>query len=153
MGSEMCIRDRKGSAELRIYIENWTAKADIVSIDFDYIVGTPDYENYTISEVLNLHSNSISGVPYGVTHDVDLEKSIQIPSDSESIEFRTIISGWGHATPYDADGRPCAEWCYRTHDIKINGGNTYQHNMGPIGCAANPVSNQSPGNWLSLIHI
>ena len=49
----------KDSAELRIYIENWTAKADIVSIDFDYIVGTPDYENYAISEVLNLHSNSI----------------------------------------------------------------------------------------------
>ena len=138
----------KDSAELRIYIENWTAKADIVSIDFDYIVGTPDYENYAISEVLNLHSNSISGVPYGVTHNVDLEKSILIPNDSESIEFRTIISGWGHATPYDADGRPCAEWCYRTHDIKINGGNTYQHNLGPIGCAANPVSNQSPGNWM-----
>ena len=138
----------KDSAELKIYIENWTAKADIVSIDFDYIVGTPDYENYAISEVLNLHSNSISGVPYGVAHDLDLEKSIQIPNDAESIEFRTIISGWGHATPYDPDGRPCAEWCYRTHDIKINGGNTYQHNLGPIGCSANPVSNQNPGNWM-----
>mgnify|MGYP001412901008 FL=1 len=137
----------KDSAELRIYIENWTAKADIVSIDFDYIVGTPDYENYAIAEVLDLHSNSISGVPYGVSHNLDLEKSIQIPNNSENIEFRTIISGWGHATPYDADGRPCAEWCFRTHDIKINGSNTYQHNLGPIGCSANPLNNQNPGNW------
>jgi len=137
----------KDSVELRIYIENWTAKADIVSVDFDYIVGTPDYENYAIAEVLDLHSNSISGVPYGVSHNLDLEKSIQIPNNSENIEFRTIISGWGHATPYDADGRPCAEWCFRTHDIKINGSNTYQHNLGPIGCSANPLNNQNPGNW------
>ena len=137
----------KDSVELRIYIENWTAKADIVSIDFDYIVGTPDYDNYAIAEVLDLHSNSISGVPYGVSHNLDLEKSIQIPNNSENIEFRTIISGWGHATPYDADGRPCAEWCFRTHDIKINGSNTYQHNLGPIGCSANPLNNQNPGNW------
>ena len=137
----------KNNVELRIYIENWTTKADIVSIDFDYIVGTPDYENYKVAEVLSLHSNSISGVPYGVTHNLDLEKSIQIPSNSENIQFRTIISGWGHATPYDADGRPCAEWCFRTHDIKINGSNTFQHNLGPIGCSANPVNNQNPGNW------
>ena len=137
----------KDNVELRIYIENWTTKADIVSVDFDYIVGTPDYENYEVAEVLSLHSNSISGVPYGVTHNLDLEKSIQIPSDSENIQFRTIISGWGHATPYDADGRPCAEWCFRTHDIKINGSNIFQHNLGPIGCSANPINNQNPGNW------
>ena len=137
----------KDNVELRIYIENWTTKADIVSIDFDYIVGTPDYENYEVAEVLSLHSNSISGVPYGVAHNLDLEKSIQIPSDSENIQFRTVISGWGHATPYDADGRPCAEWCFRTHDIKINGSNTFQHNLGPIGCSANPINNQDPANW------
>tara|TARA_Y100000991_G_scaffold111436_1_gene83983 strand:- start:9560 stop:10900 length:1341 start_codon:yes stop_codon:yes gene_type:complete len=137
----------KDNAEIRIYIENWTSKADIVSIEFDYIVGQPDYQNYVVSEVYDLHSNSISGVPYGVSHNLDLEKSIQIPNDAENIHFRTIISGWGHATPYDPDGRPCAEWCYRTHDIKINGSNLFQHNLGPIGCSANPLNNQNPGNW------
>jgi len=138
----------KDNVEMRIYIENWTAKADIVSIDFDYIVGTPDYEFYSVSEILNLHSNSISGVPYGVSHNLDLEKSIQIPNNSENTHFRTIISGWGHATPEDADGRPCAEWCFRTHEIKINGVNTYQHNLSPIGCSSNPINNQNPGNWM-----
>ena len=138
----------KDTVEMRIYIENWTAKADIVSIDFDYIVGPPDYEFYSVSEILNLHSNSISGVPYGVSHNLDLEKSIQIPNNSENTHFRTIISGWGHATPEDADGRPCAEWCFRTHEIKINGVNTYQHNLSPIGCSSNPINNQNPGNWM-----
>ena len=150
-GLEFDVTDFKsllnGTVELRIYIENWTAKADIVSIDFDYIVGTPDYQNYAITEILNLHSNSISGIPYGVEHNLDLEKSIQIPSGAEKIEFRSIISGWGHATPYDFGGRGCAEWCFRNHFIKIDSAQTFQHYMGSIGCASNPISNQNPGNW------
>jgi hypothetical protein len=151
-GLEFDVTDFKflltGTTELRIYIENWTAKPDIISIDFDYVVGTPDYQNYEVSEVLNLHSNSIDCVPYGVTHNVDLEKSILIPAEAESTHFRTIISGWGHATPTDSDGRPCAEWCYRTHEIKINNFPTFLHYMGPIGCPSNPINNeQEPGNW------
>jgi len=150
-GLEFDVTDFKsfltGPTELMIYIENWTAKADIVSVEFDYVAGTPDYAYYAVSEVYNLHSNSISGIPYGVDHNIDLDKSIQMPNNSESSHLRTIISGWGHATPNDADGRPCAEWCFRTHDVKINGNNTFQHYMGPIGCSSNPVSNQSPGNW------
>ena len=137
-----------GATELRIYIENWTAKPDIISIDFDYVVGTPDYQNYEVSEVLSLHSNSIDCVPYGVAHNIDLEKSILIPAEAESAHFRTIITGWGHATPTDPDGRPCAEWCYRTHDIKINNASIFQHYMGPIGCPSNPINDeQDPGNW------
>ena len=151
-GLEFDVTDFKsllnGSTELRIYIENWTQKADLVSIEFDYIDGTPDYPYYAVSEILNFHANSIDGVPYGVSHNLDLNKNIQIPSNSESTHLRTIISGWGHATPVDSDGRPCAEWCYRTHNVKINGAITYQHYMGPIGCATNPINNQSPGNWM-----
>ena len=150
-GLEFDVTDFKsfltGSTELRIYIENWTTKADIISVEFDYLVGTPDYPHYAVSEILGFHSNSISGVPYGVSHSLDLNKSIQIPANSESSSFRTIISGWGHATPYDSDGRPCAEWCYRTHDILIDSSPMFQHYLSPIGCSANPVNNQSPGNW------
>ena len=150
-GLEFDVTDFKsllsGPTELMIYIENWTAKADIISVEFDYVAGEPDYPYYAVSEIFNLHSNSISGIPYGVSHSVDLDKSVQMPSNYESSHLRTIISGWGHATPNDSDGRPCAEWCFRTHDVKINGANTFQHNLSPIGCASNPVSNQSPGNW------
>ena len=136
-----------GSVELRIYIENWTQKADLITLEFDYLEGTPDYPYYAVSEVLGFHANSISGVPYGVTHGLDLDKSINIPGNTESTHLRTVISGWGHATPADSDGRTCAEWCYRTHGIKINGTNMFSHNLGPIGCASNPISNQNPGNW------
>mgnify|MGYP001235733394 CR=1 FL=1 len=151
-GLEFDVTDFKfllsGPTELRIYIENWTTKADIISIDFDYLVGTPDYQYYAVSEVLNLHSNSIDCVPYGVSHNIDLEKSIQVPAEAEHTHFRTIITGWGHATPTDSDGRPCAEWCFREHDILINNASTFQHYMGPIGCPSNPINDeQDPGNW------
>ncbi|MEC8133581.1 MAG: peptide-N-glycosidase F-related protein, partial [Bacteroidota bacterium] len=150
-GLEFDVTDFKslltGTTELRIYIENWTTKTDLVSLEFDYIEGTPDYPFYAVSEVLGFHANSIDGVPYGVSHSEDLDRSVQIPNNAESSHLRTIISGWGHATPVDSNGRPCAEWCYRTHNVKINGSNSFQHYMGPIGCASNPIYNQAPGNW------
>ena len=43
---------------------------------------------------------------------------------------------------------PVREWCYRTHDIKINNASAFQHYMGPIGCPSNPINDeQDPGNW------
>ena len=149
-GLEFDVTDFKslltGSVELRIYIENWTAKADLITVDFDFIEGTPDYPYYSVAGVLQYNANSIDGVPYGVPHSFDLDKSITIPANAESTHLRTTISGWGHAT--GSPGSNCAEWCFRTHDVKIDGTNTFQHEMGALGCASNPISNQSPGNWM-----
>ncbi len=152
-GFEIDVTDFKsllqGSTELYARIETWGADGWELSVDFDYVEGTPDYLYYAVADVISYDDWSTSGVPYGVTNDPatwDLTKTIAIPSNAEATELRTIISGWGHATPVDSDNRPCAEWCFRTHDVKINGANMFQHNMEPIGCASNPVQPQS-GNW------
>jgi|GEM_PF-273990 len=148
-GLEFDVTDFKslltGTVELRIYIENWTAKADLITVDFDFIEGTPDYEFYEVAGVLQYNASSIDGVPYGEAHTFDLDKSITIPANAESTHLRSVISGWGHAT--GSPGSNCAEWCFRTHDVKINGTNTFEHYMGSLGCSSNPVSNQDPGNW------
>jgi hypothetical protein len=136
-----------GATELRIRTECWNDRGYEITVDFDYIEGEPDYPYYAVSRVLAYDEWSTSGVPYGVSHTFDLDKSVSIPANTESTHLRTIISGWGHATPNDPDGRGCAEWCYRTHDILINGVTQFQHSLEPLGCASNPVSNQSPGNW------
>ncbi|MEH6537281.1 MAG: peptide-N-glycosidase F-related protein [Psychroserpens sp.] len=150
-GFEFDVTDFKslltGSTELRIRTECWNDRGYEVTVDFDYIEGTPDYPYYAISRVIAYDNWSTSGVPYGVSHAFDLDKTIAIPSNAESTHLRTIISGWGQASPSDGDGRPCAEWCYRAHDVKINGANMFQHDLTPLGCASNPVSNQAPGNW------
>ncbi len=150
-GFEIDVTDFKsllqGTVTLRAFIEVWTSDGWLLSVDFDYLEGTPDYPYYAISKVLQYNQNSLEGVIYGENASAfDLTKTISIPANAEATSLRTIITGWGEATPYDAGNRPCAEWCFRTHNILINGANTFSHYMGPIGCASNVVANQG-GNW------
>ena len=157
-GLEVDVTDFKtlltGNVELKIFAETWVASGWVISLEFDFLDGTPDYKYYQISPVIQFNNNSLGGVPYGGENGntqldetkFDLKKSISIGANIKSAHFRTIISGWGHATPADSNGRACAEWCFRTHKIKINNTNKFNHYMGPIGCASNPINNQG-GNW------
>ena len=149
-GFEIDVTDFKsilnGNVELRAYIETWGNDGWNLSVNFEYTEGTPDYPYYAITPILDYNNSSTAGVPYGTEHTFDLDKSITIPENSKNTSIRTIITGWGHATPTDSDGRPCAEWCYREHTIKINDANTFLHKMEPIGCAQNLVQPQK-GNW------
>ena len=96
---------------------------------------------------MQYNRNSLEGVIYGEDQSkFDLDKSISFGENIQSAHLRTIITGWGHATPADADGRRCAEWCFRTHTIKIDGVHKFQHQMKGIGCSSNPINNQG-GNW------
>ena len=145
-GYEIDVTDFKslltGSTELKIYTETWLAKGRVYSVVFDFIYGTPDYKYSAVVPVLQYNKSSIDGVPYGETHDLDLNKNITLPANAEVAYLRTIVSGWGHAMPGN-----CAEWCFRTHDIAINNTNTFQHKLEPLGCDSNPINNQAPGNW------
>lgn len=149
-GFEIDVTDFKsllhGDVELRARIETWGADGWELTVNFEVTTGKPDYQYYAVSKVMAYDEWSTSGVPYGKDHDKDLTKTIQIPATAKAADFRTIISGWGHATPVDSDGRPCAEWCYRTHHIKLKNTNTFEHYMGPLGCDQNPINNQA-GNW------
>lgn len=151
-GIEIDVTDFKsilqGRTELRAFIEVWGADGWNLSVDFDYIEGVPDFPYYAVSEVFAYNNLSLAGVPYGTnnTAGFDLTKTITIPKNAMRTHLRTIISGWGHATPADSDGRGCAEWCFRTHNILINDENAFIHEMKPIGCGSNPVNPQR-GNW------
>ncbi|MGM0377700.1 MAG: peptide-N-glycosidase F-related protein [Bacteroidota bacterium] len=135
-----------GDVKLKSYIEVWGSDGWLVSVDFEIEKGDPDYKYYAVAEVFDYADNSISGVPYGEDHDFCLEKNITIPDNTEETSVRTIITGWGHATPLDEDQRPCAEWCFRTHSILIDDAQFFHHKLAPLGCASNPVQPQN-GNW------
>ena len=157
-GLEVDVTDFKsllvGNVELKTYAETWVSSGWVISLEFDFLAGEPDYKYYQITPVIQFNNNSLSGVPYGGENGVTeldetkfgLKKSISLGSNIKSAHFRTIISGWGHATPADSDGRACAEWCFRTHKIKIDNTDKFSHYMGPIGCSSNPITNQG-GNW------
>ncbi len=135
-----------GEVTLKTYVEVWGNDGWLVSVNFEVIEGTPDYSYYAIAPVLDYAKNSLEGIPYGEAHDFDLEKCITIPAHAEETGFRTIITGWGHATPADPDQRRCAEWCFRTHHILIDSIPFFTHDMQGIGCSTNPVQPQG-GNW------
>ena len=149
-GFEIDVTDFKslltGDVKLKSFVEVWGSDGWLVSVDFEIEKGEPDYKYYAVAEVFDYSENSISGVPYGEDHDFVLRKNITIPENAKETSLRTIITGWGHATPNDEDGRPCAEWCFRTHSIVINGVPFFDHELGPLGCASNPVQPQN-GNW------
>lgn len=150
-GFEIDVTDFKsmltGSVELKSFVEVWGADGWNVSVDFDITTGGEiEYPYYAIAEVLQYNLNSLEGIPYGVPNDFDVDKTISIPDNAEATSLRTIITGWGHATPLDPGGRPCAEWCFRTHQVLVNGSLGFEHYMGPLGCSGNPVSPQN-GNW------
>ena len=135
-----------GEVKLRSFIEVWGNDGWLVSIDFEIIEGTPDYKYYTIENLLDYAEWSLAGVPYGEDHEFELSRQVSIPMSAQQAAIRTTITGWGHATPADPDGRPCAEWCFRTHHILIDHEPTFQHHMDPLGCAENHVQPQN-GNW------
>ena len=150
-GIEIDVTDFKslleGQVELRAFIETWGDDGWNLSVEFDFEEGIPDYPYYAVSEVIAYNALSLAGVPYGSsTAGFDLTKTIAIPSNAFSTHLRTVISGWGHATPADSDGRGCAEWCFRTHQILINNDPKFTHELKPIGCGSNKINPQR-GNW------
>ncbi|MEE4178498.1 MAG: peptide-N-glycosidase F-related protein [Bacteroides sp.] len=135
-----------GEVSLRSFVETWGSDGWLVTVDFEVTEGNPDYPYYAVQNVLDYAQHSLHGVPYGEEHDFVLQKTIGIPANAVETCLRTIITGWGHATPLDPGGRGCAEWCFRTHQVAINGEAMFDHDMGPMGCGQNAVQPQY-GNW------
>lgn len=136
-----------GATELKIFTETWLAKGRTYSLSFEFNYGEPDYLYSKVIPIIQYNESSAAGVPYGNPHDFELTKQVQLTKDIETAHLRTIISGWGHAKPNDEGGRGCSEWCFRTHHILINKEQTYEHYLGPLDCASNPIDNQFTGNW------
>lgn len=130
-----------GTTKLRLFTETWK-KGWLISVKFKYTFGDPKYKYSSIARIIGYADNTHSGVPYGVDHAAfDLKKTIHIPENAAVTYLRTIITGWGMTNPDN-----CAEFCFRTHHIMINGENRFKQEMGPLGCKDIPIQPQS-GTW------
>jgi len=136
----------KGSVELKSFVEVWTKEGWLISVDFKIKEGNPTYKYSAIIPLIDYAKNS-QQIPYGepLPTDLLLNGQVTIPTNAKKTKLRSVISGWGHATPNDSDGRPSAEWGFRSHSLNF-GDKLFTHEMGPIGCNSNPVNPQY-GNW------
>lgn len=136
----------KGAVELKSFVEVWTKEGWLITVDFKVIEGTSEYKYSAVVPLINFTNNS-QQIPYGesLPEDKSLNGKVTIPSNTKRTKLRSIISGWGHATPNDSDGRGSAEWGFRSHKLSF-GENKFTHAMVAIGCDSNPVNPQY-GNW------
>ncbi|MFD0762575.1 peptide-N-glycosidase F-related protein [Lutibacter aestuarii] len=136
----------QGNVQLKSFVEVWTIEGWLLTVDFKITEGEPTYKYSAIVPLID-HTNNSQQIPYGeeIPNTIKLSGNISIPENAKAARLRSVISGWGHATPLDNDGRPSAEWGFRTHLLKI-GTQEFHHVMGGIGCSSNPVKPQN-GNW------
>ena len=99
-GLEVDVTDFKslliGNVELKTYAETWVSSGWVISLEFDFLAGEPDYKYYQITPVIQFNNNSLSGVPYGGENGVteldetkfDLKKSISL---GETMKFQKIF--------------------------------------------------------------
>ena len=132
----------KGEVALLSYIDTWVRPGWLVTIEFDFISGSPSH-NYTA--VRNLWNYDY--IVYGdETIPVRNIPSITeyIPMDAEVV--RMITTGHGQGNTDNA-----AEFSYRVHDININGELAFLHDFWRSDCESNHVLlKMGPGSMTGL---
>ena len=128
----------KGDVPLSSYIDTWVQPGWLVTIDFNFISGTPEY-NYSI--VRNIWNYDY--VVYGdETNPVNINSVTEyIPLDAEEVYLRMITTGHGQGNTDNA-----AEFSYRVHDIFVNGELEFLHDFWRSDCESNSCSPQN-GTW------
>ena len=127
-----------GDVELISFIETWS-KGWEVSVDFEFVEGTPDYQQISVK---NLWVDYM--LTYGDTifYSIDLEeKIVPIPSNAEKTVLRIINTGHGQGNTQNA-----AEFAHQTHTIEVDGVNAFSQDLWYYDCGSNPCSPQG-GNW------
>jgi hypothetical protein len=133
---------------LKAFIEVWGSDGWELSVDFDYVEGTPDYQYYEIAPIVQYNNNSLAGVIYGEDASAfDLIKGCVCAFERGKVCIceQLLLDGVTLHQMIQTEGHVLSG-AYRTHSVKINNNQEFQHYLGPIGCVTNPVSPQN-GNW------
>ena len=128
----------KGDVSLLSYIDTWVQPGWLVTISFDFISGSPEYNFTTVRNIWNYDY-----VVYGdETIPVNISSVTEyIPMDAEEVYLRMITTGHGQGNTDNA-----AEFSYRVHDILINGDVEFLHDFWRSDCESNACSPQN-GTW------
>lgn len=120
----------QGEIEFRVFIDTWGTGGWQMDLNFNYQEGTPEFTYTSMDEIWHGYYNfgdpaDMQPVPIA---------NIQVPENTESAAFRLVTTGhgWGSNNTGNA-----AEFYYATHNLKVNGGNTFSQYLKTI-CNPNP---------------
>ncbi|WP_318640979.1 discoidin domain-containing protein [Flavobacterium ardleyense] len=130
----------QGEVEIRMFIETWGSGGWKLDLNLEYTQGTPTYAYTSVEEVWQGNFNfgdmsNLQPVP---------QKSISIPSNTESASFRLVTTGhgWGGNNTGNA-----AEFYNATHKLKVDGNDTFTQHLWTT-CNPNPDScTGQQGTW------
>ena len=128
----------EGMVGLQSYIDTWVQPGWLVTIEFEFISGTPEHPFTTVRNVWNYDY-----VVYGDnTNPVNISTVTEyIPEDAQNGYLRMITTGHGQGNTDNA-----AEFSLKLHDIFLNGELAYTHDFWRDDCEYNNCSPQY-GTW------
>jgi len=130
-----------GRVTLSNYIESWIGgeRGWIVTLDFAFIEGQPEYKPY---QIINLWQNywCVYGDPSRPIEDVLRPIDVPVEAEADLVKVRVITTGHGQGNTGN-----CAEFCSKVHSITVNG-TSWEHNLWRADCSTNPCSPQG-GTW------
>lgn len=127
----------EGSVDLISHVDTWN-KGWAVTIDFEFFLGTPDYEFIDVQNVWTDYDFT-----YGDTifYSIDLPKqNFTVPANTQKLMMRINNTGHGQGNSDNA-----AEFSQKTHQIIANN-SSYSQFLWKSDCAQNPCSPQN-GTW------
>ena len=128
----------KGEVSILSYIDTWVRPGWLVTIEFHFISGAPNYDYTAIRNIWN--------DDYVVYGDESIPINIPsvteyIPTDAEAVYLRMITTGHGQGNTDNA-----AEFSYRIHEIHVDGEMEFLHDFWRSDCESNSCSPQN-GTW------
>jgi hypothetical protein len=123
------------------YIESWIgdARGWLVTIEFAFIEGEPEYYPYKITNLWQ-YSHAVFGDPSDPIEDKLIPKDILIDADADKVKLKVMTTGHGQGNTDNA-----AEFSQKWHSVKV-GEDSVFHILWRTDCAANPCSPQG-GTW------
>lgn len=120
----------QGEIEFRVFIDTWGTGGWKMDLNFNYQQGTPGFAYTSVDEIWHGYFNfgdlaNLQPVPV---------REINAPENTEQAAFRLVTTGhgWGSNNTSNA-----AEFYFATHNLKVNGQNTFTQFLKTI-CNPNP---------------
>ncbi len=128
-----------GKAVFESIVRVWGASGWLVSMDIDFVPGTPDYPYILVDKLWN-ENNWVYG-DTAISYDLPVV-TVPINPNTESAKIRMTVSGHGQGNTMNA-----AEFAEFTHHIWVDGSQAFDMHLWKDDCNENTCSPQS-GTYL-----